>query len=76
MQGTVKFFREEKGYGFIQCDGGGDIFVHINQVEGGMPLEAGQVVEFEEGTNRRSGKSEAKQVKVVGASVERVERRR
>jgi hypothetical protein len=50
--------------------------VHISQVEGAVPLVTSQVVEFEEGSDRRTGKPAALQVKVVGASVERVVRRR
>ena len=46
-KGTVLRFFDQKGFGFIQPDGGGkDLFVHINEVEGGQ-LEAGDTVEFE-----------------------------
>ena len=31
--GTVKWFNNEKGYGFISCDGGNDVFVHHSQVK-------------------------------------------
>jgi CspA family cold shock protein len=49
VQGTVKWFNNTKGYGFIQPDEGADVFVHfsaIQQVEGYRTLEAGQRVEF------------------------------
>lgn len=44
--GTVKWFNAAKHFGFIEQDGGGDIFVHISDVEGG-PLREGDKVEFE-----------------------------
>lgn len=49
-QGTVKWFNEKKGYGFIQQEGGGaDIFVHYSNIanEGFKTLTEGQKVEFE-----------------------------
>ncbi len=57
--GTVKFFNESKGYGFIQPDDGAkDVFVHISAVErsGLTSLREGQKVSFEVETDRRSGK--------------------
>jgi cold shock protein len=75
QQGVVKFFREDKGYGFIERDQGGDLFVHISVVDGNVDtLVRGQRVAFEEGANRRTGKLEAKNVTVIEASVERVRR--
>lgn len=60
--GTVKFFNETKGYGFIQPeDGTKDVFVHISAVErsGLNGLSEGQKVSFEIETDRRSGKAAA-----------------
>ncbi len=47
--GTVKWFSEQKGYGFITRDSGGDIFVHYSAIEeaGFRSLAEGQRVEFE-----------------------------
>ncbi|MGA3302967.1 MAG: cold-shock protein [Methylovirgula sp.] len=60
--GTVKFFSDQKGYGFIQPDSGGkDVFVHISAVEraGLRSLSEGQKVSFDVETDRRSGKTAA-----------------
>ena len=48
--GTVKWFNEQKGYGFITPDGGGkDLFVHFSNIsgEGYKTLQEGQAVQFE-----------------------------
>lgn len=47
--GTVKWFNAEKGYGFIQREGGSDLFVHYTAINGSgyRSLEEGQAVEFE-----------------------------
>jgi CspA family cold shock protein len=46
--GTVRWFKDSKGYGFIKRDGGGDVFVHFSAIEmdGRRTLEKGQRVEF------------------------------
>ncbi|MFZ0559686.1 MAG: cold-shock protein [Methylovirgula sp.] len=57
--GTVKFFNEQKGYGFIAPDSGGkDVFVHVSAVErsGLRGLVEGQKISFDVETDRRSGK--------------------
>jgi len=53
--GTVKFFNDQKGFGFITPDGGGkDLFVHANNLEGGLrSLNEGQKVEYMEGEGRK-----------------------
>ena len=67
--GTVKFFNEQKGYGFITPDtGGGDAFVHISAVEraGMVTLRQNQRVSYELEQDRRSGKMSAGQIEVLG----------
>ncbi len=49
MKGTVKWFNDSKGYGFIQQPAGDDVFVHFSAIvgEGFRTLAEGQSVEFE-----------------------------
>ena len=66
--GTVKWFNGQKGFGFIQPDGGGnDVFVHISAVEraGMSGLNEGQKVSFELERDKRSGKNSAGQLQAI-----------
>lgn len=49
MVGKVKWFNAEKGFGFIEREGGDDIFVHFTAIQGDgfKTLEEGQEVEFD-----------------------------
>ncbi len=64
--GTVKWFNDQKGYGFIQPDDGGkDVFVHISAVQrsGLNGLVEGQKISYELETDRRTGKQSAGNLK-------------
>jgi len=67
-QGTVKFFNDQKGFGFIQPDDGGkDVFVHISAVEraGMRALNEGQKIAFDVVADRKTGKSSAENLQAV-----------
>ncbi len=53
--GTVKWFNEGKGYGFIESENGTDVFVHFSEIQGDgfKTLREGQAVEFEEGMGQK-----------------------
>ena len=59
INGTVKFYNGQKGFGFIQPDGGGkDVFVHASALEraGLHNLNEGQKVSFDTQEDRKTGK--------------------
>jgi len=67
-QGIVKWFNNQKGFGFIQPDDGSkDVFVHISAVEraGMHGLNEGQKVSFDVVADRRTGKSSAENLRAV-----------
>ena len=67
VNGTVKWFNTNKGYGFIEPDDGGkDVFIHISAVEksGLKTLLENQKVTFE--INQDKGRSSAANIKIVG----------
>jgi len=63
--GTVKFFINDKGYGFISRDEGDDVFVHYSNIQGSgyKSLEEGQRVEFDVAPGRKG--DEAQNVRVI-----------
>ena len=67
QKGTVKFFNEKKGYGFITKEDGNDVFVHFTSIESEddfKTLKEGQAVEFEVESDDRGDKA----VKVTAGS--------
>src|SRR5262249_59583537 len=67
-KGTVKWFNDQKGFGFIQPDDGGkDVFVHISAVEraGLRVLNEGQKIAFDVVADRKTGKSSADNLHTV-----------
>jgi len=67
-KGTVKWFNNQKGYGFIQVENGrDDVFVHISAVEraGMSSLNEGQKVSFDIVADRRRGKSAAENLRAA-----------
>ena len=65
MQGTVKFFNSEKGFGFISREGGDDVFVHYSNItgDGYKSLDEGQAVEFDVAPGRKG--EEAQNVRAI-----------
>lgn len=64
--GTVKFFNDDKGYGFItSARTGHDVFVHISSLREGGTLREGEKVSFEIGQDRNTGRLQAENVSVL-----------
>lgn len=64
--GTVKFFNEEKGFGFITpANGETDVFVHVSALRSGGTLTKGTKVSFDVGQDRKTGKSKAENVSII-----------
>jgi CspA family cold shock protein len=66
--GTVKFYNDQKGFGFIQPDSGGkDVFVHATALEraGLRSLSEGQKVTFDTQEDRRTGKTAVANIQVA-----------
>ncbi len=68
MRGEIKFWDDKRGFGFIKIAGEQkDVFIHITAVQNGPPF-TGDMVEFEMGNDKRSGKQQAANVRIVGGS--------
>ena len=65
VQGKVKYFDRDRGFGFISRDGGDDVFVHVSNLQGDgvQALAEGQEVEFDIGPGRKS--EEARNVRAL-----------
>lgn len=65
ITGTVKFFNNEKGFGFIAREQGDDVFVHYSNIEGSgyKSLTEGQRVEFDVAPGRKG--DEAQNVRLI-----------
>jgi len=60
VTGTVKFFNESKGFGFIRRDNGPDVFVHFSAIQGSgfKTLTEGQQVQFTVGQGQKGPQAE------------------
>lgn len=60
LNGTVKWFNDSKGYGFISREGGPDLFVHFSNITGSgfKTLKEGQSVTFTEGEGQKGPQAE------------------
>jgi CspA family cold shock protein len=65
-QGKIKMWNEDKGFGFIKPDdGGNDVFFHVTALREGDEIAVGAIVKFEMGTDPKSGKPKAASVDLV-----------
>ena len=65
--GTVKKFMDDKGFGFITPDDGGeDVFIHIKQCNGAESLSEGDKVSYDNEWNDRKGKMQGNNCTVTG----------
>lgn len=64
QKGTVKWFNEAKGFGFIQKEDGQDLFIHFSQImgDGFKTLKDGQEVYYKEGDGRKGPQAEEVEV--------------
>ena len=67
-EGTVKWFNPEKGYGFISQNDGEDLFVHFSEIkmDGFKTLDEGDRVEYEVGPGKKTGETQAINVRKIG----------
>ncbi len=64
--GIVKFFKADKGWGFIKPDEAGeDAFVHIRDVPGNQPLQQGMRVGYDLGRDTGTGRAKAVNVRIL-----------
>jgi CspA family cold shock protein len=64
--GKIKFFSDERGFGFIiPDDGGADIFFHISALRDDDEISPGKAVSFATGVDKKSGKTKALSVDLV-----------
>lgn len=63
MEGTVKWYNDTKGFGFIEGEDGNDYFVHNTAIQGGARLRDGDAVTFDPAEGDRGKKAENVQAK-------------
>ncbi len=63
-QGRVKFVNQDRGFSFIRCDTGDDLFAHISNY-GFLEPKVGNRVSFERGVNPRTSQPEAKSIAIL-----------